>query len=522
MLNVLLVDDEPWILEGLKTMIDWEKYGFHICGEALSGTEAFRMIQDHRPELVITDINMPNLSGLELIEQCNRLLPKPPKFVVLSGYDDFDYARSAMRQRVAEYLLKPVDDDDIDTLLIKLNKRIQDEIASEQSQIKQQLFVVNNIINRLIQGESRGSLQQQAASSMQLREDSELQCILIDAAPIPVDMAAWVNTYFPQEVVHFFHDNSGRSGLLVQWNHSLDGQLGEAALELHKQLSIHSRKPVTVAVSNKGRGIASIRELYRQADEVVRTKRGQGRSGLFYFCGEYKGQAKHEVHKEKFDQMFAAIAAGNVELIVVSAKEFIASFACRLSDIEIAKAYVVNLEWMICERIAEFGGDPDTVMEELQKQHGELGELADYFLMEQYVQELCLQGGARLTELKQENECNTIFHVIQYVDREFRSKLQLKDLALQFHMNATYLGQLFKKNTGQSFNVYLNEKRIEEAKRLLKRTQMKISDVALQVGYPNMDYFINKFKLNTGMLPSAYRQDAGNRTALEAGGAADA
>lgn len=522
MLNVLLVDDEPWILEGLKTMIAWEKYGFHICGEALSGTEALRMIQDHRPELVITDINMPNLSGLELIEQCNRLLPKPPKFVVLSGYDDFDYARSAMRQKVAEYLLKPVDDEDIDTLLIKLNKSILNEIASEQSQIKQQLFVVNNIINRLIQGESSECLQQQAASSMQLREDSELQCILIDASPIPSDMTAWADTYFPQEVVHSFHDNFGRTGLLVQSSHSLDGWLGEAALELHKQLSIHAGESVTVAVSDKGCGIGSIRELYRQADEVVRGKRSQGRKGLFYFCGDHKGQARHEVHKEKFDQMFAAFAAGISELIDASVKEFVTSFACRLSDIEIAKAYVVNLEWMICERIAELGGNPDTVMEELQKQHGALGELADYFVMEQYVQQLCLRGASRLSELKRENECNTIFHVIQYVDREFRSKLQLQELARQFHMNATYLGQLFKKNTGQSFNAYLNEKRIEEAKRLLKRTQMKISDVALQVGYPNTDYFINKFKLSTGILPSAYRQEAGNRAALEAGGATDA
>lgn len=522
MLNVLLVDDEPWVLEGLKTMIAWEKYGFHVCGEALSGSEAFRMIENQQPELVITDINMPNLSGLELIEQCNRLLPKPPKFVVLSGYDDFAYARSAMRQKVAEYLLKPIDDDDINTLLTRLNASIQEERALEQKRTKQQLFVINNMINRLIQGESSERLRQQAAQAMELKEPSELQCILMDAMFSPVDLGAWGSSYFPKDVVHSFQDPCGRTGLLIQSNSCLDGRVGEAALELHKQLSAHSGQPVTVAVSGKSSGIHTIRELHRQADEVLRTKRSQGRNGLFYFCGDYQGQVRHEAQKEKFDRLFDAITGAEMEPIEACVKEFIASFACRVSEIETAKSYVVNLEWMLCERIAELGGDPDTLMAELHTEHGGLGELADYFLLEQYVRQLCARGFSRLSELKRENECNTIFHVIQYVDREFRSKLQLQELARQFHMNATYLGQLFKKNTGKSFNAYLNDKRIEEAKKLLKRTQMKISEVAVQVGYPNTDYFINKFKWSTGRLPSAYRQEAGIRAAVEPGGIIDA
>ncbi|MNJ42463.1 putative response regulatory protein [compost metagenome] len=480
------------------------------------------MIQTQRPELVITDINMPNLSGLELIEQCNRLLPKPPKFVVLSGYDDFAYARSAMRQKVAEYLLKPIDDDDINTLLIRLNASIQEDRASEQRQTEQQLFVVNNFINRLIQGESSERLRQQAARMMEMQEQSELQCILLDAMPAPMDLSAWAAAYFPLDNVHSFQDPSGRTGLFVQSNSCLDGRVGEAALELHRQLSAHSGQPVTVAVSGKSSGIDKIRELYRQADEVLRAKRGQGRNGLFYFCGDHQGQTRHEAHKEKFDQLFDAITGGELESIEACVKEFIASFACRLSEIETAKSYVVNLEWMLCERVAELGGDPDMLMAELQTEHGALGELADYFLMEQYVRQLCVRGVSKLSKLERENECNTIFHVIQYVDREFRSKLQLQELARQFHMNATYLGQVFKKNTGQPFNAYLNDKRIEEAKRLLKRTQMKISEVAVQVGYPNTDYFINKFKLSTGILPSVYRQEDGIKAATESGGFTDA
>jgi two-component system response regulator YesN len=97
------------------------------------------------------------------------------------------------------------------------------------------------------------------------------------------------------------------------------------------------------------------------------------------------------------------------------------------------------------------------------------------------------------------------------VDLEFRSKLQLQDIAKQFHMNSAYLGQLFRKETGRSFSDYLNEKRIEAAKGLLKRTQLKISDIALQVGFSNTDYFIDKFKGRVGSSPSVYKNANKNK-----------
>jgi len=117
MLKVLIVDDEPWVLEGLRTMIDWGRYGFEVCGEAQNGVDAMRLIQEYKPHLVLTDINMPVINGLELIAKLNEIMATPPKFVVLTGYDDFKYARTALRHRVNEYLLKPIDDEEIEALL---------------------------------------------------------------------------------------------------------------------------------------------------------------------------------------------------------------------------------------------------------------------------------------------------------------------------------------------------------------------------------------------------------------------
>lgn len=184
MLKVLIVDDEPWVLEGLRTMIDWEKFGYEVCGEAQNGTDAMRLIQENKPELVLTDINMPVINGLELITKLNEVMEKPPKFVILSGYDDFKYARTALRQRVNEYLLKPIDDEEIEALLSRITPIIQNEIASNEDFDKKQFFIVNNIINRLIQGEYNENLELLTRNTLKLQVDAELMCILIERPPL--------------------------------------------------------------------------------------------------------------------------------------------------------------------------------------------------------------------------------------------------------------------------------------------------------------------------------------------------
>lgn len=513
MWNVLLVDDEPGVLEGLKMMIDWESYGFQVCGEALNGPDALRLIKELRPELVFTDIRMPVINGLELIEKTNRMIPHPPKFIILSGYDDFQYALAATRQRVAEYLLKPIDDEEIEALLVKLNQHLQEKEADEKNRMKQHYFAFNHMVNRLIQGEYNTDLEQQVRLSLQLKEKpGELRCILFDTLSFSVDLRHQVGGVFSQDIACSFQDSIGRTGLLIESSSNADGKLQEKVLLLQTNLVITLGQPVIIAISDRGEGIRAIRALYLQALQVWKQKRTQGKSGVFYFHEVEKRNQQHVVSKLKFRQLPEIVAEGSFAAIESCVEEAFDSIAAGdLPDIEVARAYAADLELTICRLLAEKNGNPDTFMMGMEREHGSLGSKEDYPALKGYVRCLCLETANVLHALNQQNENNTIFHMIQYVDREYRNKLQLHDLAKHFHMNSAYLGQLFKKHTGKSFNVYLNEKRIEEAMRLLKRTQMKISDVAQQVGYPKVDYFINKFKMHTGVLPSVFKTDFENR-----------
>lgn len=140
---------------------------------------------------------MPVFNGLELIAKLNVSMAMPPKFVILSGYDDFQYARTALRQRVDQYLLKPIDDEEIESLLGKMQTIIQNEIASNVDRQKKRAFIVNNLITRLIQGEHSEELRMMAVNLLNLQPDTELVCILIAPPYTAVDIDQRLNDYFP-------------------------------------------------------------------------------------------------------------------------------------------------------------------------------------------------------------------------------------------------------------------------------------------------------------------------------------
>lgn len=132
MYKVLLVDDEPYAIEGLQLLINWEKHGFEIRGVCANGEEAIRMIQEDQPDLVVTDIRMPVMNGLELVEEARRLEHESVLFVITSGYSDFNYARQAIRLGVSNYLTKPVDSMEAEDMLVRLRMQLQERENQER------------------------------------------------------------------------------------------------------------------------------------------------------------------------------------------------------------------------------------------------------------------------------------------------------------------------------------------------------------------------------------------------------
>mgnify|MGYP000873820445 CR=1 FL=1 len=131
LLNVLLVDDEPYVREGIKKLINWEECGFILCGEAANGEEAIQLVETLSPHVIIVDIKMPVMDGLELIKYVSEKYQEKIKFIILSGYNEFTFAQTAMKYNVKNYLLKPIDEDELCQTLRNLHREILSEMKLE-------------------------------------------------------------------------------------------------------------------------------------------------------------------------------------------------------------------------------------------------------------------------------------------------------------------------------------------------------------------------------------------------------
>jgi two-component system response regulator YesN len=506
MMNVVLVDDEPWVLEGLRTMVDWNKYGFQICGEAENGNAAWAIIEDLQPDLVFTDIHMPSVSGLELIDRSIQKLAKPPRFVILSGYERFDYAKTALEQRVEDYLLKPIDEVEIENVLEQMSRKIQNELVSEKLHQHERTLYVNCLFNRLFQGEESSELQAEVKSIMQMEGHENMACLLIESDACHEDIKSQVQRFASAQHYELYMDAEGRMGVFAaEMDDSLSWleRLGSTLFEMYS-----SQATIIVAFAYHSGGVVAMRTAYEKAFSALKWKRYQIGSGIIYDQDLPRDGSMATVNQKALTNLFKIILTGQEDGLEKEVHELLVNPDSGLpaSDIEYVRVQLLALEMGVLKQLKELDGDVERFVLQLQHTLGVLTDIDSFPAFREYALILSLNALRALQEQRKEKECCTIFRVVQYVNQEFREKLQLQELAQKFHMNANYLGQAFKQQTGKSFREYLNDKRIEEAKRLLRQSCSSIAEVAVNSGYPNADYFVSQFKRMTGMAPSAYRK----------------
>ncbi len=359
--TVLLVDDEPLVLEGLTFMIDWESHGFRVCGEACDGEEALERIRELNPDLVVTDISMPVMDGMQLIERCSKTLNAPCRFIILSGHDDFLSAREAMTYGVLDYWLKPIDVMEIHAALGKLRRQ------------------------------------------WSLPEGDEAE-----GSPLPA---------LPSEAVWTLPDADdplfdAEDRLLLATQEGNGAEIDEAANRLCRQLEL-----------------------------------------------SFEGDAK-------------------------TGKAF-------LSNV------LLELIWKVIEgetASSAPGDERDLSLPVLPNKADRWpGVLASFArrAAEQLAWQRSMTGPA--------------WAAARFIRERYSEPLQLRDIARTLHFQPAYLGQLFKKQMGLSFLDYVHRTRVEEGRRLLRRTDLKIADVARTVGYADPEQFAAKFKQWMNMTPSQYK-----------------
>ncbi len=526
MYKVLLVDDEPYVIEGLKTMGEWEKYGFRICGEASNGEDALEIMAAADPDLVFTDIRMPAKDGLQLIRQAREeWAAARTKFVILSGYDDFAYVQSAMRYEVSDYLLKPIDDEELNAVISHIGEQIQAEDRERAGLDQRTALLAQGLVQRILKGERRDALLTEARDLLNLGAAESLRCILIE-----IDhYASWPDRFTAQEIRSRKDDIKAAiaagSAEELRWrlletagNHfCLIAAPGMTAFDQPEafitatKAALHRRCPgsVSVAVSEILPGLESLAQLYQQALTALNHKFFAGEGSVLYH-GDLKAlPLSHDyAHPAaRIERLLEDIRHHQREGLARRIEELFQDFERQRCAPEVIKATIKTLGLEAIKLIADRNGDAAALSERFTKFSAQLddetlGRLkADFSRFCADLEEYRFTSGPNGSAIIQE--------IKRFVKENYHQDLNLQKLAKEFYMNPAYLGQLFKKHTGLQYSEYLHQIRSEEAKKLLRRTNMKITEIAQAVGYHDPDYFVSKFKAIAGVAPSEFRKGLG-------------
>ncbi|MBO7744878.1 response regulator [Paenibacillus sp. MWE-103] len=468
--KVLLVDDESWVVESLKDLVDWERHGFEVVGQAYKGADALALMKALKPDVVFTDIRMPEMNGLELIQR-GRSLDHPVQFVVVSGYAEFAYAQKAIAYGAVAYCLKPFDETEITGVLAKLDKLLTAARPAPASALLYYLEEPSDA-NRLrllaeLDGKGFGDW----------RADGLVPVVAVGAGDLPMPGAKAVRLKTGASKTAYLLPAARADELASAW-----------------------REPVPLGLSGIGvggpvRDLSEIRAGIDAADALAHQ---------FFVtreCGVYAAQPfrQDELNRLMAD-MSRAIAAQSAGAVQAAFKGIVELFAVRsLSVLHAFQVYNMTVAFLF-----KLGQTEETLYSYEQL----IQSYRDVFDMLDALEALVARDLAPAADPQPPESKNRNFNaILQYVTQHFREELSLQSLSEQFYMNPSYISQLFRKEVGETLTGYVARLRIEHARELLGGGELTMQEIAERIGYQDYFYFTRLFKKMTGKTPTQYRSE---------------
>lgn len=523
MYRIVLVDDEQVIRDGLKQLIDWDEHGISIAGEAADGREALRAVERLRPELLLTDIRMPVMDGLDLIRAV-REKRQDIKIVVVSGYGEFRLVKESLKYGVENYIVKPVDRDELSATLVSAIEKIESEAEARRGIRENEDVIRDSILYRLIAGRiGRRELEEKLPLlGMSGRENAFTAAIIkapgAGGGPAGfspeqrLDIARSLSASLPGHIrADLLQDMAGDTIALFS---SAAGELrlGDVETALAECLTgkgMSARAAVGDVVSSLHQVYAS----YSAAKELTqRYVVWPGNAVLTCETARSEHRKRREVCGADLDRIATLIDGGDAAEIA----RFFDDLRSQLSraggvTVEHVRALTVEAVFCFLQVIKAQFPEPDELRDAFEKRFA--GMLAQQSLesLTGAMRGIALELAERLSAQRRKPKA-LVDRVLGYVRENYdRKDMSLKTLSARFNFTAPYLGQLLKKKTGEIFSDYLNGMRMEKAKELLSGTAMKVNAIAEQVGYADPNYFYRAFKKNVGVYPTEYKASTGRK-----------
>ncbi|WP_438491848.1 response regulator [Paenibacillus sp. IHBB 3054] len=528
-IRVLLADDEPVILRGLKKLISWDALGLDIVGEACDGIELKSMIAACNPDLVISDISMPGFTGIDIIRDIHES-GLPIKVVFISAYQEFSYARQALQYGALDYLVKPVNTGQLEQVVSRAVAVIRQETEEERNKEMLKSYERKNhsvTIEELLEQITDGS---KGAAAALARMGNIAISRYATVCVVEIDEYSGMPTRWEErerKLVEFALSNiiketveeagSGyvfrkgeRFGILLQHEH--EGEPQRLMEDLHHKINSFLKLQVSIGVGKSVSGIEEAVESYRSALKGLRAR---------YFAGLNRVIPDIEERQEASFPIseLTSLQASLSEALKSLDKEQLAASSGKLQEaVQLlsgdsrnqAVSHIYNAIIQLEQELADYGVDAGLLVQDdkplLEKltdapTYAELQQAFEDVVNKMYDQLACKAGGKEMPQLMQ---------VKAYVEEHYAENITLESTASLVYMNPYYFSSFFKKHTGQNFKSYLTEVRMGHALRLLLQSDLMVYEIAELVGYNNARHFSDMFKKKYGKLPQEYKHSLRN------------
>ena len=532
--RVILVDDEEEIREGIIQKIDWEAIGYTVVGDAENGVDALEMAGHLHPDVVMTDIKMPFMDGLEL---CNRLSESLPstKLIIFSGFDDFEYAQKAIKLNVAEYILKPVNSAELTETLKKLKVQMDEEnherrnVERLRKHYQESLPVMRE---QFLVGVIEGRIPQSRLEAQAPLFDIDLSggpwaVALVHAVAGPGEgSAASLNgeeELIPFSLKYTVEEILGKYCKFVDFLYSdcvtviVPLAEGEEILPLIKGMNEICKTAeralgvkISAGISTVCSNLVDIRHSYREAQNALDYSAVQGSSKAIYIA-DVEHEPAVKVHFDEHDEreITNAIKLGSEEEVLGIVNHMFSCFESRMLPLNQYQLYLMEMMTSLIKVMRSYDLNTDEVFGEYFNYANTIASLHSPAEMKQWCLDICLKISDMIKRERIDSTKLLAQNAKQYIEENYAdSDLSVERLCSYLHVSPAYFSTVFKRETGMSFVAYLTEVRLQHALNLLNTTTDKTYMIATAVGYTEPNYFSYVFKKKFGVSPSKYRSHA--------------
>lgn len=529
--TLLLVDDEEEAIQVIIRKINWEAIGFLVVGYASNGVKALELVEELQPDVVMTDIKMPYMDGIELAKQIKAEFPET-KILFFTGFDEFEYAKEAVHLEVEEYILKPVNSMELSEVFTKLREKIAQEINEKRNVKLLQTYYMEslpllqtNFYSTLLEGRVLESELSKYLSDYQISFEGPFFCCLVihtstrKVQEMPENMnPLLLSTSVQKLALERLGERRktkcfsylGNTVMIVELK--MKNEVSELTDDCDRFCRYVRRivgAVVTVGVGQVCENILELQNSYSSAKEAVsyRAIYGAGRAMNIREIAPQKTLKVSTENETELSNLFKMIRLNETEKIETAVDQYLKSSFFLEKSLQQHDINIMDLVGELYRFLSSNGIASEHVLGDMRKLCNMLFDLEPEALR-RWLADISLTLCHKLANARNRTTKSFVLEAKEYVERNYPDEgLSLDGICEVLGVSNSYFSTIFKKETGKSFIGYVTDCRMEQAVRLLLETDEKNYRIAKKVGYADANYFSYVFKKQFGVSPLKYRME---------------